>query len=138
MRRPASTMSPPSGSYSPAISRRIVVLPHPEGPSKVVKLPRGTASETSSTAGGLAPKRLVTPRSSTCASGTGDLLQTDPPPGQEGDDHDREHRQRDDRDGEGGRAAPVEVVDELEDRDRGDGRRRREQEDQDREGRDRA
>src|SRR5215213_7417262 len=111
MRRPARTMSPPSGSYRPAIMRRIVVLPQPEGPSRVVKLPRGTVSETSLTAGGLAPKRLVTPRSSTCASGTGDLLQADPSPGQEGDDRDREHGQRDDRDREGGRAAPVEVVD---------------------------
>ena len=36
------------------------------GPSSVVKLPRGTSSETSSTAGGLLPKRLVTPDQRMC------------------------------------------------------------------------
>ena len=31
--------------------RSVVVLPQPDGPSKVVKLPRGISSDTSSTAG---------------------------------------------------------------------------------------
>src|SRR5262245_24097152 len=45
--------------------RNVVVFPQPEGPRKVVKLPRGTSSETSSTASVWRPKRLVTPTSRT-------------------------------------------------------------------------
>src|ERR1700730_18018292 len=49
--------------------RRVVVLPQPDGPSKVVKLAPGTSSDTSSTAGAEAPaKRLFTCRSRTLAA----------------------------------------------------------------------
>src|SRR5919201_4299664 len=104
--------------------RKVVVLPQPEGPSNVVKLPRGMSSETSSTAAWPPPeKRFVrfTRRTWTC-SGIRHLFQSHPPtrnsPDQEqhADGHgDHGHRK-------GGRPAPVEVIDQLED---GDGRHRR-------------
>ena len=37
MRRPTTRMSPEVGCTSPAIDRRMVVLPQPEGPSRVTK-----------------------------------------------------------------------------------------------------
>src|SRR5688572_4138855 len=43
-------MLPDSGCRKPAISRRSVVLPQPEGPRTVVKEPCGTCRVTSSTA----------------------------------------------------------------------------------------
>jgi len=41
---------PAVGSSSPAISRSIVVLPHPDGPSSVTSDPAAMTSETRSTA----------------------------------------------------------------------------------------
>src|ERR687886_316656 len=116
--------------------RSVVVLPQPEGPSRVVKLPRGTASDTSSTAAWPAPaKCLVTPTSRTWASGSdmGDLLHPDAA-ASDGPDHGQyDDRHGDDRHGERSGAAPVEVVDELENGDRSHSRGRREQEDHHRE-----
>jgi hypothetical protein len=43
-------MLPTVGSSSPAIIRKVVVLPQPEGPSKAKKDPFGIVSERSSTA----------------------------------------------------------------------------------------
>src|SRR3990172_7928927 len=40
--------------------RSVVVFPQPDGPSRVMKCPSGTSSETSSTAS-VAPNRFVTP-----------------------------------------------------------------------------
>ena len=40
--RPAITMRPSLGSSSPAIMRKVVVLPQPEGPSSVTRLPDST------------------------------------------------------------------------------------------------
>src|SRR5262245_33870602 len=40
---------PPSGRSKPASIRRVVVFPHPLGPSKVVKVPSGTRNEMLST-----------------------------------------------------------------------------------------
>src|SRR5579862_7969400 len=50
MRWPFSQTSPEVGVSNPATIRRRVVLPHPEGPSSEKNAPRGTSSETSSTA----------------------------------------------------------------------------------------
>src|SRR5262245_55783329 len=52
---------PESGCSRPATMRRIVDLPEPEGPSRVVMAPGGAVKDTSSTAGVLpVGKRLVT------------------------------------------------------------------------------
>ncbi len=51
---PAMTIRPDVGDSSPAIMRRMVVLPQPEGPRIVVKVPPGTWKLTSLTASGVA------------------------------------------------------------------------------------
>ena len=56
---PMSTR-PAVGSSSPATIRRVVVLPHPDGPSSAKNEPSGTVSVRSSTAT-KSPNRLVTP-----------------------------------------------------------------------------
>ena len=50
MRRPATLISPPVGCTRPAIERRIVVLPQPEGPSSVTNSPLAIDRLTSFTA----------------------------------------------------------------------------------------
>ena len=50
MRWPFSQTSPEVGVSKPAIIRRMVVLPHPDGPSSEKNAPRGISSETSATA----------------------------------------------------------------------------------------
>ena len=47
---PPIRMSPSSGSSSPAMQRKLVVLPQPEGPSRQTNCPLATLSETPSTA----------------------------------------------------------------------------------------
>ena len=59
---PFSTTRPLSGSSNPAIIRRLVVLPQPEGPSIEKNSPSRISSVTQSTAVWL-PKRLLTPSS---------------------------------------------------------------------------
>ena len=59
---PPISMRPVSGVSSPAIMRRMVVLPQPLGPSRVTASPRVTVSDSSSTAR-TAPKRLLSPSS---------------------------------------------------------------------------
>src|ERR1044072_1847739 len=68
-RSPTRT-SPWLGSTTPAISRNVVVLPQPEGPSRQTSLPCSIVSDTLSTTA-VGPYRLVRPRNSTDA--------TDPP-----------------------------------------------------------
>src|SRR5215475_4493977 len=63
-RRPSMAISPLSGIRKPATRLRSVVLPQPEGPSRVINSPRRTSSDTLSSAV-MSPKRLVTPSSST-------------------------------------------------------------------------
>ena len=63
MRSPFSQTSPLVGVSKPAIIRRMVVLPQPDGPSNEKNAPRGIASETSATARCVA-KSLDKPRSS--------------------------------------------------------------------------
>ena len=63
-------MRPPSGRSKPAIMRRSVVLPQPEGPSSVKNSPASTEKLTSSTAV-KSPKRRVTLRISSSAIGRG-------------------------------------------------------------------
>src|SRR5438034_8271749 len=55
-------MVPSSCVSSPAMMRRSVVLPQPDGPRKIISLPRSTASAMSESAVNL-PKRLVIPAS---------------------------------------------------------------------------
>ncbi len=47
---PPIRIRPSLGSSSPAIIRRIVVLPQPDGPSSVTSVPGATVNETSLTA----------------------------------------------------------------------------------------
>src|SRR5215510_12808860 len=56
--RPPITISPESASSSPATARRIVLFPHPDGPSRTRNSPSAIRSETSLTASTL-PKRLT-------------------------------------------------------------------------------
>ena len=60
---PSMTMDPSVGSSSPAIMRKSVVLPQPDGPSKHTNVPSGTFRLMLSTAVNV-PNRLVTSRSS--------------------------------------------------------------------------
>src|SRR5215831_8388571 len=62
MSRPPCTTLPSSCVSRPAMIRRRVVLPQPEGPRKVTSCPRSIASAMSWSAVNL-PKRLVTPAS---------------------------------------------------------------------------
>src|SRR5258708_5896720 len=61
--RPLIRMSPAVGSPNPAIMRRSVVLPQPDGPRMEKKVPGGICSETPATAVKL-PKILTTSRHS--------------------------------------------------------------------------
>src|SRR3954452_23841045 len=65
--RPWIRISPPSGSSKPAIRRRQVVLPEPEGPSMAKNSPSATAKLTPSTAR-TSPKRRTTLSNSTAAA----------------------------------------------------------------------
>src|SRR4051812_22867294 len=56
--RPPITISPESASSRPATARRIVLFPHPDGPSRTRNSPSAICSETSETASTL-PKRLT-------------------------------------------------------------------------------
>src|SRR3954449_8138715 len=60
-------MVPSVGSSKPPIMRSVVVLPHPDGPSRAKKLPRSISSDRSSTAV-VSSKRFVT-RSSVTSAG---------------------------------------------------------------------
>src|SRR5882757_6800158 len=64
--RSPTWISPSEGSRKPAISRSVVVLPQPDGPSRQTSCPWSIFNETlSTTASG--PNRLVRPRKSTDA-----------------------------------------------------------------------
>src|SRR5689334_11171865 len=63
MSRPASLIVPDVGVSRPATIRRVVVLPHPDGPSRAKNEPLGTSRSSASTAL-KAPKSFVRPRSS--------------------------------------------------------------------------
>src|SRR4249919_698615 len=63
MSLPPRLMVPDVGVSRPATIRNVVVLPHPEGPSRAKKEPVGTSRSRSSTALKV-PKSLVRPRSS--------------------------------------------------------------------------
>src|SRR5260370_1192205 len=60
-------ISPAEGSTKPAISRKVVVLPQPDGPSRHTRRPCSTVSEMSSTTAS-SPYSLVRPRNSTEAT----------------------------------------------------------------------
>ena len=62
--RPSMLIVPPVASSRPAIMRRSVDLPQPEGPTRTRNSPLWISSETSSTATTPPPKTLLT-RSST-------------------------------------------------------------------------
>src|SRR5690242_13322456 len=66
MRSP-TWISPTVGSRNPAISRNVVVLPQPEGPSRQISCPWSILSETLSTTAS-DPNRLVSLRNSTDAN----------------------------------------------------------------------
>src|SRR5262245_33851808 len=92
--RPSIARVPAVIVSSPAIMRRVVDLPQPDGPSSTMNSPSETVKLTSSTAGVAAPgKRLVTPSSLTTATressadGAGRHA-LDDPLGEEDVDHD--------------------------------------------------
>src|SRR6476660_9866902 len=60
-------ISPALGSMNPAISRKVVVLPHPDGPSRQTRWPCSMVSDMSSTTATV-PYRLVKSRNSTDAT----------------------------------------------------------------------
>src|SRR5262245_29994328 len=61
---PPIRMSPSSTGSKPPIARRVVVLPHPEGPRSEKNSPARTPNDTAATAT-TGPKRLVIARTST-------------------------------------------------------------------------
>src|SRR3569623_349639 len=61
MRSSSNQISPDSTSLNPAIMRKSVVLPHPDGPSRVKSSPCPTVSEISSTARTVPKLRLSRP-----------------------------------------------------------------------------
>src|SRR5690348_5048968 len=65
--RSPTWISPSEGSRKPAISRSVVVLPQPEGPSRQTSCPWSILRETLSTTAS-EPNRLVRPRKSTDAN----------------------------------------------------------------------
>src|SRR3954470_7329672 len=65
--RSPTRISPMVGSRKPAINRSVVVLPHPEGPSRHTNCPWSIRSETLSTTAS-SPNRLVRSRNSTDAN----------------------------------------------------------------------
>src|SRR4029078_11500352 len=65
--RSPTRISPSLGSMNPAISRNVVVLPQPEGPSRHTRCPCSIVIDTSSTTAEL-PYRFVRPRNSTDAT----------------------------------------------------------------------
>src|SRR5438093_8821595 len=67
IRRSPTRISPSDGSRKPAISRSVVVLPQPEGPSRQTSCPWSIFKETLSTTAS-EPNRLVRPRKSTDAN----------------------------------------------------------------------
>ena len=67
---PPMKTSPAVTVSSPAISRSVVDLPQPEGPSRTARVPRATSSETSSTAR-VAPQCLLTWRTAIADTGAG-------------------------------------------------------------------
>ena len=58
---PSSTMSPSEGYSCPPIMRSVVVLPHPDGPSRTTYSPWSTCRLTSSTASVPSGKTFVSP-----------------------------------------------------------------------------
>ena len=58
---------PSSAASSPAISRKVVDFPQPDGPSSTTRVPTSAVKLTLSTAGS-APQRFVTRSSRTCAT----------------------------------------------------------------------
>src|SRR5262245_38517320 len=64
--RPPIRMSPSSTVSKPPIARRVVVLPHPDGPRSEKNSPARTVNDTASTAT-TAPKRFVIARTSRSA-----------------------------------------------------------------------
>src|SRR6478735_9542891 len=65
--RSPTWISPSEGSRKPAISRSVVVLPQPDGPSRQTSCPWSIFKETLSTTAS-EPNRLVRPRKSTDAN----------------------------------------------------------------------
>src|SRR6516165_159464 len=70
---PSSRTFPAVGCSKPAISRRVVVLPQPDGPSSEKNSPLATVRSTLSTATSV--NRLVSATSSICPPATGHLPQ---------------------------------------------------------------
>src|SRR5215217_4869624 len=66
--RSPTAISPADGSMKPAMSRSVVVLPQPDGPSRQTSVPCAIVIEISSTTA-WGPYFFVNPRSSTDATG---------------------------------------------------------------------
>src|SRR5712691_11861168 len=73
--RSSRNISPASGCSSPAIIRKVVVLPHPLGPSSATMLPGSIVNDRRSTAL-VSPNSLVSSRSRTAAGAAFDPAST--------------------------------------------------------------
>ena len=67
-RRPSMKISPAVGSSRPAIMRRVVVLPHPEGPTRTRNSSASMERSRSFTASMSRPNTFLSPLSSICAT----------------------------------------------------------------------
>ena len=71
--RPSRRTRPTEGSSKPAIMRKVVVLPHPDGPSIVKNSPLRIVRSRSRTTG-LSPNRFVTESRTMCPSGVSNAI----------------------------------------------------------------
>lgn len=76
--RPPKRILPPVGSRNPAMSRKSVVFPQPEGPSRKNRSPEGIARSTPSTAI-VVPKRFVMDRNAMSVMGDAEDSRTAAP-----------------------------------------------------------
>src|SRR5450432_4894876 len=126
MSRPLTTMAPSSGNSNPAVIRRVVVLPQPDGPRNETSSPSPTLRSKSWTAT-WPPKRLVIPWSSSrainppfpvptrsCRAAEGGGAASSPPSdhGEGYDARPGDHEADDDERGRLPRRARVDVVEE--------------------------
>src|SRR6185437_8987241 len=91
---PPISMTPASARSSPAISRSVVVLPQPDGPSRVTSLPSGMSRSMPSTAFAVTDRpryRLTTPVSLIIDSPVPDAEPAGDQPHRTGEDAEEEH-----------------------------------------------
>src|SRR5579864_689924 len=124
--RPPSAIRPVVGATNPAIIRRVVVFPHPDGPSKVTNSPSRTTRDRSRTAQ-TAPNAFPSPSRASSATSHPQPVREGHPGEQVDPDQQARHQDRQ-RGGEGNFALVVESEDHdaesfVADREKQDGQR---------------